>query len=228
MNQKHISESANKVLNKRKEYYLADDCFIYLLETLPEHLSIGNIINGIKSSIPAHLLYGLDAVYIGGYKELDERNVDSVYYSGAIYVRPNQKSDDDLISDIIHEIAHSVEENHSHYFMTTGLQTEFLNKRKQLYKILNSHNIKCDLRVFMNPNYSDEFDNFLYKDVGYQTIDSLAYNVFISPYAATSLREYFANGFEHYFYKCKVNMIPATEVFQYCPRLLSLLKELTE
>ena len=227
MSPKSISESAKRTLKERKEYFVADTCNIYLLDKLPEHLSIQNIIHALRQRVPEQLFYGLDAIYIGNYKELEQREVDSVYYAGAIYVKPKQKSDSDLISDIIHEIAHSVEENHSHYFMSTSLQTEFLSKRKQLYKILSDKGINCSLKMFMNPNYSEDFDQFLYEDVGYQTVETAAPNLFISPYAATSLREYFANGFEHYFYKCKESGEDIAEYFINCPKLLSLLRELT-
>ena len=40
---------------------------------------------------------------------------------------------------------------------------------------------------------------FLYADVGYPLLTSLTMGLFISPYAATSLREYFARGFEEYY-----------------------------
>ena len=43
------------------------------------------------------------------------------------------------------------------------------------------------------------FDEFLYKTVGYETLVNITMGLFISPYAATSLKEYFANGFEAYF-----------------------------
>jgi hypothetical protein len=227
MSPKSISESVTKTLRERKEYFVADTCNVYLLDKLPEHLNIQNIINALRQRVPEQLFYGLDAIYIGNYKELEEREVDSVYYAGAIYVKPRQKSDSDLISDIIHEIAHSVEENHSHHFMTTNLQSEFLSKRKQLFKVLSDNGYKCSLKMFMNPNFSEDFDEYLYKDVGYQSIESLAPHLFITPYAATSIREYFANGFEHYFYKCKESGQDIGEIFMYCPKLLSLLRELT-
>ena len=38
---------------------------------------------------------------------------------------------------------------------------------------------------------------FLYKEVGYEKLQNLINGLFLSPYAATSMREYFANAFEH-------------------------------
>jgi hypothetical protein len=191
-------------------------------------LNIINIVSDIKKYVPEVLLYGLDAIYIGNYKELAERDVESVYYAGAIYIKPSQKTDQDLVSDVVHEIAHSIEENLSSIFTISSLQSEFARKRKALYDILKINGYELDKKLFLNFNYSEELDNILYRDIGYDRLNMLANNLFITPYAATSLREYFANGFENYFYKSKINKIPVREMFSDCPKLLGLLTDLTE
>ena len=48
-------------------------------------------------------------------------------------------------------------------------------------------------------DFSKKFDEFLYLIVGYPTLTQLTPTLFVSPYGATSLREYFANCFEEYF-----------------------------
>ena len=48
-------------------------------------------------------------------------------------------------------------------------------------------------------NYNKKFDNFLANVVGYPTLLTLTMGLFASPYGATSIQEYFANGFEKYF-----------------------------
>ena len=52
---------------------------------------------------------------------------------------------------------------------------------------------------FINTEYEKEFDQFLYKKIGYTKIRNIAPTLFIRPYAATSLREYFATGFEDFY-----------------------------
>ena len=52
---------------------------------------------------------------------------------------------------------------------------------------------------FINTKFDKDFDKFLYSDVGYQKIRNLAPTLFIRPYASTSVREYFATGFEDYY-----------------------------
>ena len=47
--------------------------------------------------------------------------------------------------------------------------------------------------------YDYEFDQFLYKDIGYAKLSQILNGLFISPYSPTSLREYFATGFTEFY-----------------------------
>ena len=51
----------------------------------------------------------------------------------------------------------------------------------------------------MNLEYDEEFDMFLYEKVGYDKLAVMLQGVFISPYAATSLQEYFATAFTDFY-----------------------------
>ena len=48
-------------------------------------------------------------------------------------------------------------------------------------------------------NFDQDIDDYLYKEVGYTPLWNYVNGIFPSPYAATSIREYFARGFEEYF-----------------------------
>ena len=56
-----------------------------------------------------------------------------------------------------------------------------------------------DLVYFQNSDYNEEFDEYLYTQIGYPALGAFVNGLFYSPYAATSLREYFARGFEEYY-----------------------------
>ena len=79
------------------------------------------------------------------------------------------------------------------------IEQEFLRKREYLHDILWKMGHKIPLSVFMDPEYSEEFDMFLYEKIGYDKLSTVMAGVFISPYAATSLREYFATGFTEFY-----------------------------
>ncbi len=89
------------------------------------------------------------------------------------------------------------------------IEEEFLGKRRRLWSILKSRDLASDDdRVyFEQPDYSKRFDTYLYKSVGYPVLTSLTMGLFLSPYAATSLREYFANAFESFFLNDEINYV---------------------
>ena len=120
---------------------------------------------------------------------------------GAIYVTNDQEDDKDMFDDILHEFAHSVEEMAGAEIYADGdLEREFLVKRKELFNILSNYGYNNITQTsFLDVEYSEEFDRLLHQEIGYERLSLLTPNLFVSPYGATSLSEYFANGFEHYF-----------------------------
>ena len=68
-----------------------------------------------------------------------------------------------------------------------------------MHDILKSQGYDVDLTTFLNSSYNKEFDEFLYKTIGYEKLQYLISGLFVSPYGATSIREYWANAFEEFF-----------------------------
>ena len=109
----------------------------------------------------------------------------------------------DMADDIVHEIAHSLEERFADTIYGDGrLQREFLGKRERLYQILKANGENCQeyKNYFHDLDYNAKFDDYLVNQVGYKKLASYIEGLFYSPYAATSVREYFARGFEAYFF----------------------------
>jgi hypothetical protein len=104
-----------------------------------------------------------------------------------------------MLENFIHEVAHSLEHNFASEVYTDDLIKEFKGKRSRLYHILKSHGYEVSPIAFGFTEYNAKFDQFLSDTVGYPTLLTLTMGLFASPYAATSIQEYFANGFEKYF-----------------------------
>ena len=122
------------------------------------------------------------------------------YKDGALYISNDQDDENDMVDDIVHEIAHACEEQYGEYiYGDNRLKDEFLGKRNRLYHTLDAEGFKPSEKKFSNTEYDNELDMFLYHGVGYPTLTSLTMGLFYTPYAATSLKEYFADGFENYF-----------------------------
>jgi hypothetical protein len=200
----------NYLQNKRQSFIEKSigNTIVIAKDSLPDNVDIDNVLSMLKKFIPLSFLDGVDSIYIGQFQNLIDREMHAMYSDGAIYVTNDQASETDLVEDIIHEVAHSLEENHtSEIYGDDKIEKEFLAKRQKLYFILKGENFNTELSYFFETEYSEEFDSFLYKEVGYPMLSALTVNLFYSPYGATSLREYFANGFEAFFYHRDVHYL---------------------
>lgn len=165
-----------------------------------EQVSVREVVKKLVLMIPNHLLQNINTIQIGQFSELQNRQIQAMYENSTIFVTNKQDSNEDMLDDLIHEVAHSVEEIKSNFiYGDAQIKQEFLQKRKQMWTTLKNKGFEIDLQQFLNIKYVEDFDMFLYKEVGYPLLSSIVASLFYSPYAATSLREYFANGFEAFF-----------------------------
>ena len=192
---KYISDS-NK---NKKEFTLFGRIPALIKDPLPDNIEFQNIINKLNKSIPEHLFYEIDMILVGYFSEIEERQVKSVYLDGAIYVTNDQESEEDIYDDIVHEIAHSLEKPYGiDIYGDYNLESEYLGKRQKLLDILRSQGYNIGYELDSEADYVKEFDEFLYFDLGFENLNSFIRGLFVTPYSATSLSEYFSEGFEHY------------------------------
>jgi hypothetical protein len=78
------------------------------------------------------------------------------------------------------------------------MHSEFAGKRKRLKHILEADGWDIE-QDFSETEYNEELDLFLYQNIGYMNLGAYTSGLFVSPYAVTSLQEYWAVGFEDYF-----------------------------
>ena len=195
----YIQQSLLDAEKSRKEYQLFDDIFVYVKDQLPDHINLKNVLMSVERIIPYHLSKEVDGIYVGQFKDWGEREVNSMFKDASIFVTNQQDDDEDMIDDIVHEFAHSIEGPMGDVIYIDGkLQQEFTGKRKRLYFLIKAEGYDVSSEKFMNSEYEEKFDDFLYKKVGYEALSYIPMGLFITPYAATSLREYFATGYVEY------------------------------
>lgn len=198
--------SHQRILKENKEHYLFNRILVYEKDYLPNNINANKAITTIEKKIPEFCFQYIDDIFIGDFEEFRKNNTNAFYSDGAIYITNNQSSEKDLIDDIIHELGHSLEEVYKiDIYGDKKIIDEFLSKRKQLFNRLSKYNSQLKKRLplsiadFLNINYNEKLDYELYNDWGYDLLFGLSKDIFISPYAITSIREYFANGFENYY-----------------------------
>ena len=201
MHIKHLKESQKKRLQKNSDFYTPSGLHVFFKEPMTnDNVDVEDVIAKVESRLPKHLYSEIEMIIVGWFDEFEERSINAYYDSGTIYVSNTQDDVNDMADDIIHEIAHSVEIPHGYFiYGDNKIRDEFLRKRKHLHDLLWSKGFKAPLSFFMNLEYDEEFDMFLYEKVGYDKLASMLQGVFISPYAATSLQEYFATAFTEFY-----------------------------
>ncbi len=226
----YISNSNNR---KPNELLLFKKIPIRIINSFIYDINIKDVLETIEKRIPSRYFNGVEAIYVGDFDFLESRELTSLYSDGAIYISPAQTGEQDLFSDIVHEVAHSLEESYGADIYGDGkhevahsleesygadiygdgkIEEEFLKKRNKLLDILVREGYGGIIKSFdfEQLEYSPGFDSLLYKEIGYHPLTMLTLGLFVSPYGITSLREYFANVFEEFYsgdkkYSCKVS-----------------------
>lgn len=213
----------NKIKNQQKaEYVLFKNIPIFIRDSLTNNINLENLINSIESMVPRPPRGLIKSISIEDNPIFDKRQINAVYNDGILYLSNKQDNMNDMLDDIIHEYAHALEERYTEEIYSDGsLKDEFLLKRKQLQRILKHQGFDTYEYDFGNINFNQELDNFLLNVVGYEKFKKLTnYGLFINPYAATSLREYFATGFEEYI------LGDIIELANISPKLINKIKEI--
>ena len=182
------------------EYLVYNRLPIIIRDQLTNNIDLDHLVTILEDILPREFTNDLDSIIILDSKIFDQREVNAFYHDRKLYVSNKQDNLDDLLDDILHEYAHALEAKYSDLlYSDQQIKDEFMLKRSRLSRAIGYQGFDINAYDFNNIEYNKEFDNFLYKDVSYELIDNLTnHGLFISPYAATSLREYFAVGVEEY------------------------------
>ena len=204
-------------------YYLNKEIPVWSDDPLPEHINLSAVLDKIETMLPSAYFRYVHAVKIGTYPEMINRELNAMYKDNVLYISNFQSDEEDMYDDIIHEIAHAVEQHHADLiYGDERLMIEFLGKRKRLYSILKSQGYDVTMEEFLNVKYDENFDMFLYQDIGYTKLNNLVMGLFPGAYSVTSLNEYFAVGFERFY------MREGKNLSKMCPILIRKIDLLDE
>ena len=197
----YLQQKQKTLQEQQTDFYTSTGIHVFFKDPIEnDSVDVEKIIHQIEEMMPSHLLEEVEMIIIGWFNEFEERGINAFYESGALYVSNVQDDNADMLDDIIHEISHSVEESYGLLiYGDKQVEEEFLRKRKYLYDILWKMGYKEPLSGFMDPEYDPEFDMLLYQKIGYGKLINVMTGIFVTPYAATSLREYYATGFSEFY-----------------------------
>ena len=200
MQNNYISKSSKRIKTAFREMYVFSQVFVYPKDPISEGISLEHVLGQLEAKVPEYIGQLVDSILIGDFPQLRRDPPILAYYeNGSLFVSNNPPDNDAMLHAMVHELAHALEEARGLDIYSDGeIEVEFVKKRLALKRKLNDYDIETPSgRTFMNCEYSQEFDDYLY-DVGYEKLSNLMTGMFINPYSATSLREYFASGFEEF------------------------------
>ena len=186
--------------NKKTEYLLFNKIPVLVQDQIINDFSILDFISSLENVIPLDVTRTIKSIIILDSPVFEKKKVNALYHNGNIYISNKQDDIADAVDDVVHEYAHSLEENYAgEIYLDDTIKDEFLLKREQLERILRHQGYNTNKHDFNNTKYDNLLDNFLLNVVKYEVIEKLTdFSLFINPYAITSLREYFATGIEEY------------------------------
>lgn len=202
---KLLQQSQTKILSEKKRFYFNRGIEFILDKPLKKDIDIEKVMGLLRSNLPVSSYVGINNVYFGEFDILKKRSLTALHHKDNIYISSEEMSSEkDILDDLVHEFAHRFEENNSEKIYEDGkIINEYLGKMNRLHDLITQD---YDLGYFgmsyfdfINTEYDPKFDKFLYEKIGYTEIENMAPTLFIRPYAATSVREYFATGFEDYY-----------------------------
>jgi hypothetical protein len=169
-------------------------------DPIPDNIDVYSIFKSVEKNLPPHYFDGVESVVINHLPEFDKRGVNAVYRDNKFYISNQQDDANDLLDDIIHEFAHHLETQYPELiYEDRQLIEEFRKKRNQMKFEFQSEGYWVNEYDFNDIKFNQSFDVFLYKRVGKNMLRLATTGIFIRPYGAVSLREYFATGFEAYY-----------------------------
>ena len=194
-------QNRQQMLEASGNFYTPSGIQVFTKDEIVNNLvDMESVISKFESKLPSHVRDNVEMIIVGEFDEFEDRGINAFYKDSALYVSNIQTDNEDLLDDLVHETAHSIEEAYGYeIYADEKIKNEFLKKRFYLYEVLCSMGFKVPREVFLDTEYTKEFDMFLLQDVGYDKLSEIGKGIFISPYAATSLREYFATAFTEFY-----------------------------
>ena len=208
--EQYIRETAEV---EREEMIAFGNVDIVVKDQLPDNVNLGKVLYIVRQTLPEKFFHGLEEIHVTKDTQFEERDINAYYKDMKLFISPDQDNERDMIDDIIHELAHHLEVIATEeIYADRVILDEFLIKRKQLNFELRSEGYDTSEYDFENAAYDKGLDFFLYKRVGYKTLNYLTPGLFVRPYAVTSVREYFASGIEAFYLGNKSELMKTSPV----------------
>jgi hypothetical protein len=229
----YLKESVNNAGSlDPNNLFLFNKIPIVFLKPYETDIDLRLVTKRINKIVPSWCFLDIEEIFIGDFDFLKERKVKAIFQDGCIYLLNSREEEKQIFSDIIHEVAHSIESYFGEEINFDGLSEEFFGKRYRAGELLKARGIHIPSEYLNSPDYFEEFDEMLQSEIGYENLQGITRDLFPNPYSITSLSEYFAVGFEKYFEvdlkEPRFGFQERANLKELCPVLFGVVDELIE
>jgi len=149
--------------NQVSDFYTPEGLHIFFKDSVFNNtVDVEKVISRVESVVPQHLRTEIEMIIVGDFPEFHENGFNAFFRDGMIHISNDQENNSDMIDDIIHEIAHSIEEPYGyHIYGDNKVKQEFLEKRYALHNILWKNGYKAPKSFFNNTEYDKEFEEVI-------------------------------------------------------------------
>ena len=74
-----MDEYIQSSLKESKQKILINNIYTFIKDPLPAGFDLDYVLDTIKKTVPEHLVYGLESIYVGQFDELKEKDMSAVY-----------------------------------------------------------------------------------------------------------------------------------------------------
>tara|TARA_R100000908_G_scaffold64785_1_gene49983 strand:+ start:1917 stop:2609 length:693 start_codon:yes stop_codon:yes gene_type:complete len=207
MLENYIRQKQQRIAEEQNSFYTPTGIHVFFQQPV-EGVNAAAVISKVEEIVPHHILSEVEMIIFGWFQEFEERSLEAFFQGGTLYISNMQTDVEGLFENIVHEVAHAAEVAYGFdIYNDNKIQQEFLRKREHLHDILWKSGFKFPKSFFTNIEYDKEFDDLLFQKIGYDKLNQYASGLFISSYAATSLREYFATAFTDFYTNSNHNFL---------------------
>ncbi len=159
---------------------------------------VAQVIRDLEDRVPDHFLTHLQIISIDRFPDLEKDQLLSDYNNNEIRILSTLRAEE-MFSAMLHEIAHHVETLYNQDIYGDGsIISEFLGKRDNLYRRIAGKFAAVDQKMFRTIEFDDRLQDLFYETIGLDAMTNFVLGLFPSPYAAVSVKEYWAIGFENF------------------------------
>ena len=153
-------QNRQQMLESTGNFYTPSGIQVFTKDQIVNNLvDMESVIAKFESMLPSHVRDNVEMIIVGKFDEFEERGINAFYKDGALHISNFQSDNDDMLDDLVHETAHSIEEAYGYeIYADEKIKNEFLRKRFYLYDVLWNMGFKVPREVFMEVEYNQEFD----------------------------------------------------------------------